>query len=70
MCANHGQKKKRTRRVPSPLQLDPSRLGPAISSPVLIHAGQFTEGEDDRKLGGFADVPLERLDPQEAQEPW
>jgi len=63
VCANHGQKKRR----PSPLQLDSSR--PVISSPVLIHAGQFTEGEDDRKFGGFTDIPLEHLGAGEAEEP-
>ncbi|KAF8478945.1 hypothetical protein DFH94DRAFT_682532 [Russula ochroleuca] len=62
MCANHGRKKRR----PSPLQLYSSR--PVISSPVLVHAGQFTE-EDDRKLGGFTDIPLEHLGAGEAG-PW
>jgi hypothetical protein len=61
MCANHGRKKRR----PSPLQLYTSR--PVISSPVLVHAGQFTE--DDSKLGGFMDIPLEHLGASE-EEPW
>ncbi|KAI0282543.1 hypothetical protein BGY98DRAFT_89357 [Russula aff. rugulosa BPL654] len=64
VCANHGRK---NRRRPSPLQLDPSR--PVISSPVLIHAGQFDEAEDDRKFGGFTDIPLEHLGAGEAEEP-
>jgi len=62
VCANHGRKKRR----PTPLQLVSSR--PAISSPVLIHAGKFTE--DDRKFGGFTDIPLEHVGGTgEAEEP-
>ena len=53
MCANHGRKKRR----PSPLQLHSAR--PAISSPVLIYGGQLAE--DEGKLGGFTDIPLEQL---------
>ena len=64
VCANHGRK---NRRRPSPLQLDPSR--PVISSPVLIHAGQFDEAEGDRKFGGFTDIPLKHLGSGEAEEP-
>jgi hypothetical protein len=60
--ANHGRK---NRKRPSPLQLDASR--PVISSPVLIHAGQFDEVEDDRKFGGFTDIPLEHLGAGESQ---
>jgi hypothetical protein len=63
VCANHGRKKRR----PSPLQLVSSK--PVISSPVLIHAGQFTEGEDDRKFGDFTDIPLEHVGAGEAEEP-
>jgi hypothetical protein len=62
MCANHGRKKRR----PSPLQLFSSR--PVISSPVLVHAGQFTE-DNDIKVGGFTDIPLEHLGARE-EEPW
>jgi hypothetical protein len=65
MCANHGRKKSLKRR-PSPLQLHSSR--PVISSPVLVHAGQFTE-ENDNKLGGFTDISLENLGVGEAG-PW
>jgi hypothetical protein len=66
VCANHGRKKMRPR--PSPLQLASSR--PAISSPVLIHAGQFTERDDDKNSGGFTDIPLEHLSGAgEAEEP-
>jgi hypothetical protein len=63
VCANHGRKKRR----PSPLQLVSSR--PAISLPVIVHAGQFTDGDDDRKFGGFMDVPLENQGAGEAEEP-
>jgi hypothetical protein len=59
MCANHGRKKRR----PSPLQLHSAR--PAISSPVLIYGGQFAE--DEGKLGGFTDIPLEQLGDED---PW
>ncbi|KAN0107126.1 hypothetical protein V8E52_010433 [Russula decolorans] len=59
VSANHGRK----RRRPSPLQLVSSR--PVISSPVLIRAGEFPE--DDRKFGGFTDIPLDRA--REAEEP-
>src|SRR5258707_13761640 len=65
-CANHGRKKRRSRR-PSPLQLVSSR--PVISSPMLIHAGQFTEEEDPNKLEGFTDIPLKPWEPAE-EEPW
>jgi hypothetical protein len=63
VCANHGRKKRR----PSPLQLVSSR--PAISLPVIVHAGQFADGEDDRKFGGFMDIPLEHQGAGEAEEP-
>ena len=62
VCANHGRKKRR----PSPLQLVSSR--PAISLPVIVHAGQF-DGEDDKEFGGFMDVPLENQGAGEAEGP-
>ncbi|KAI0003242.1 hypothetical protein BJV74DRAFT_520393 [Russula compacta] len=56
-ASHHGKKG----RKPSPLPIYVSR--PVISSPVIIHAGNFSENEreDNGMLTSFADVPLEDL---------
>lgn len=55
--AHHGKKG----RKPSPLPIYVSR--PVISSPLIIHAGSFSENEreDNGMLTSFANVPLEDL---------
>src|SRR5712671_5090256 len=55
MCANHAGKKRRPPPLP-PIYV--SR--PAVSSPVIIHAGRFSENvrDDDSKFISFAEIPL------------
>jgi len=57
VCANHGGAKKKKRPSP-PLSIHVPR--PAISSPVIIHAGQFSENDRDvdSKLISFTNIPL------------
>ena len=54
MCVDHAGK---MRRQP-PLPIYVSR--PAISSPVILYAGRFSENDhdDDSKFISFAEIPL------------
>jgi len=57
MSADHESK----RRKPPPLPIHVSR--PVITSPVLIHAGQFSENvlDEGSRFGDFANIPLHRI---------
>lgn len=56
MSADHGSK----RRKPPPLPIHVSR--PIITSPVLIHAGKFSENvldpDEGSRFGDFTNIPL------------